>query len=34
MRRIAQIETRFYAVNREDFVPGDAPYHVTWAESS
>ena len=25
--------TRFYAVNREDFVPGDAPHRVTWAKS-
>ena len=26
--------TRFYAVNREEFVPGNAPYRVTWPESA
>ena len=31
---LADPMTRFYAVNREDFVPGDEPYRVTWSESS
>ena len=26
--------TRFYAVSREDFVPPDAPYRVTWSETA
>lgn len=30
---LANPMTRFYAVDREDFVPGDEPYRVTWPES-
>jgi ribosomal-protein-alanine N-acetyltransferase len=26
--------TQFYTVDREDFVPGDAPYRLTWPEAS
>jgi ribosomal-protein-alanine N-acetyltransferase len=31
---LANPMTRFYAINREDFMPGDEPYRVTWSESS
>lgn len=30
---LANPMTRFYAVNREDFAPGDGPYRVIWPES-
>jgi len=30
---LANPMTRFYAVDREDFVPGDEPYRVIWPES-
>lgn len=29
---LADPMTRFYAVNREDFVPGDEPYRASWPE--
>ena len=31
---LADPMTRFYAVNREDFVRGDEPYRVSWPEPS